>query len=183
MARTELYELPRCPKILKTGKRCRYPAGLGTGHLGFGTCNRHGGAWPKSEELWSKAMEISKRENVTPTEALLSLVQIGMGRSAYIESVLVEKLKAHVEKGGDPLRPPAYLKEWLEESRQERKLAAQTAKSAVDAGVMVALAQQRDLDGSLVADAVTAALDALQLEPEERMKALGAAQQRLLDAE
>lgn len=128
-------------------------------------------------------MEISRKENISPVEALLSLTQTAMGRSSYIESVLVEKLKAHVEKGGDPLRPPAYLHEWLEESRQERKLAAQTAKQAIDAGVMVALAQQRDLDGSLVADAVAAALDSLPLEPEQRMKALGAAQQRLLDAE
>ena len=128
-------------------------------------------------------MEISRKENISPVDALLSLTQTAMGRSSYIESVLVEKLKAHVDKGGNPLRPPAYLHEWLEESRQERKLAAQTAKQAIDAGVMVALAQQRDLDGSLVADAVAAALDSLPLEPEQRMKALGAAQRRLLDAD
>jgi len=128
-------------------------------------------------------MEISRKENISPVDALLSLTQTAMGRSSYVESVLVEKLKAHVDKGGNPLRPPAYLHEWLEESRQERKLAAQTAKQAIDAGVMVALAQQRDLDGSLVADAVAAALDSLPLEPEQRMKALGAAQRRLLDAD
>jgi hypothetical protein len=129
-------------------------------------------------------MEISRKEDISPVEALLSLNQASMGRFAYVESVLVEKLKAHVEKGGDPLRPPAYLKEWLEESRQERKLAAQIAKQAIDAGVMVALTQQRDLNGSLVADALSAALDALpELNPEQRMKALGAAQQRLLDEE
>ena len=128
-------------------------------------------------------MEISRKENISPVDALLSFTQTAMGRSSYVESVLVEKLKAHVDKGGNPLRPPAYLHEWLEESRQERKLAAQTAKQAIDAGVMVALAQQRDLDGSLVADAVAAALDSLPLEPEQRMKALGAAQRRLLDAD
>lgn len=128
-------------------------------------------------------MEISKRENMTPTEALLSLVQTAMGRSAYVESVLVEQLKAHVAKGGNELRPPGYIKEWLDESRQERKLAVQTAKSAVDAGVMVVLAHQRDLNGSLVADALTAALDALGLDQGQRMKALEAAHERLLDSD
>lgn len=128
-------------------------------------------------------MDIAKAENISPTEALLSLVQVRMGRSAYVQSVLVEHLKAHIDKGGNQYRPPGYIKEWLEESRQEDKLAMQTAKAAIDAGVMVALAQRRDLEGSLVADALTAALDSLQLQPEQRMKALSAAQKRLLEAE
>jgi len=58
-----------------------------------------------------------------------------------------------------------------------------TAKGAVDAGVMIAMAQRTDLEGGLVADAVAAALDALGLQAEQRIKALGAAQERLLSAE
>jgi hypothetical protein len=48
---------------------------------------------------------------------------------------------------------------------------------------MVAMAQRLELEGGLVADAVAAALDALDLSPENRMKALGAAQERLLNSE
>lgn len=48
--------------------------------------------------------------------------------------------------------------------------------------LQVVLERQRDLEGRLVADALAAALDALDLSEEQRIAALGAAQQRLLDA-
>lgn len=173
----------RCPKRTRKGAECAYPAGSGTDHLGYGSCSRHGGAWPQSEQLWSEAMEISRKENVTPTEALLGLVRTAMGRSAYVENLLTEKVGRHIENGGDPLELPPDIRLWMKESRNERLLAAKTAKAAVDAGVMIAMAQRTDLEGGLVADAVAAALDALQLSTEERMKALGAAQERLLNAD
>jgi len=128
-------------------------------------------------------MEIARQENITPPEALLSLVRTSMGKVAYAENVLVARMHRHVEEGGDPLDPPKELDRWLRESRQERLLAAKTAQGAISAGVMMALAHRTDLEGSLVADAVTAALDVLGLGVDERMKALGAAQERLLSAE
>lgn len=176
-------EFARCPMKTRKGYPCAYPAGSGTGHEGYGSCSRHGGAWPQSEEVWKKAMEISRQENITPTEALLSLVRTGMGRAAYVDSVLTGKLTRFIEEGGDPLNPPQDVKTWLRESRQERLLAAKLATAAVNAGVMIAMAQRTDLEGGLVADAVSAALDSLQLTPELRMKALGVAQDRLLKAE
>lgn len=45
----------------------------------------------------------------------------------------------------------------------------------------IVLERQRDLEGQLVADALAAALDVLGLTEEQRITALGAAQQRLLD--
>lgn len=128
-------------------------------------------------------MEIARQENITPTDALLSLVRVAVGRATYVDSVLVEMMRKHVEAGGDPLLPPAEAASWLRESRQERLLAAKTAKSAIDAGVMVALAQRLDVEGGLVADAVSAALDALELDSDERMRALGAAQERLMSSD
>lgn len=53
----------------------------------------------------------------------------------------------------------------------------------VEAPTQVALAHRLDMEGGLVADALTAALDALGLTQEDRMRALGAAQERLLSAE
>lgn len=128
-------------------------------------------------------MDISERESMDPMEALISLVRTGMGRAAYVESVLSERMRKHIDDGGNPLDPPADMYALLKESRQERLIAARTAKTAVDAGVMTALARRVDLEGSLVADAVAAALDALSLDAEDRMRALGAAQSRLMSAE
>jgi hypothetical protein len=127
-------------------------------------------------------MEIAKREEITPTEAMLSLVKVAMGRAAYVDAVLTEGLRRHVEEGGDPLVPPSGLRVWMKESRNERMLAARTAKAAVDAGVMTALAQRLDLEGTMVADTVNAVLDSLDLTTEQRTEAFVVAQKRLLSA-
>jgi hypothetical protein len=128
-------------------------------------------------------MELAKIEGIGPHEALLKLVSASMGRAAYMDMVLEAALARHVADGGDPMEPPASMRPWLKESRAERSTAGRMAKAAVDAGVMEALGRRLDMEGGLVADALTAALDALGLPPEERMKALGAAQERLLAAE
>ena len=128
------------------------------------------------------AQEIAAERNITPHEALLDLVRTATGRAAWVDGVLAEQMREHVEAGGDPLKPPKSLNQWLAQSRLERKLAAATAKQAVDAGVMVALERRLDLEGELVASALSAALDALELDHEQRVRALGAAQQHLLGA-
>lgn len=128
------------------------------------------------------AQELAAEHNITPHEALLGLVRTATQRAAYIDTIISERLRRHIEDGGDPLAPPDELKSWFGQSRLERKLAAGTAKQAVDAGVMAALERRLDMEGELVATALSAALDALDLQPEQRMAALGAAQQHLLGA-
>lgn len=128
------------------------------------------------------AQELAAEHNITPHEALLGLVRTATGRAAYVDTIITELLREHVTQGGDPLKPPDELKSWLGQSRLERKLAAGTAKQAVDAGVMVALERRLDLDGELVAHVLGGVLDKLDLSHEERMAALGTAQQLLLEA-
>lgn len=129
------------------------------------------------------AYELAAELNVTPHEALLGLVRTATGRAAYVDTIITERLREHVQDGGDLLNPPQELLPWLRQSREERKLAATTAKQAVDAGVMVALERRLDLDGELVASALGAALDAApDLPHETRVAMLGAAQQHLLGA-
>ena len=127
------------------------------------------------------AQDIAAEQNITPHEALLGLVRTATGRAAYIDTIISERLREHVA-GGGPLNPPSAVKVWLGESRQERKLAAATAKQAVDAGVMAALERRLDLEGELVATVLGGVLDSLELSHEQRMAALGTAQQLLLEA-
>lgn len=178
-----LYDLPRCPGRTRGGRACTHPAGKGTGHFGYGHCEVHGGAWPQSEQAWGQAMELAKNDGTGPTEALLKLVSVSMSRAAYVDLVLQEALNKHIKSGGNPLEPPDSMKPWLKESRNERLTAGRLAQAAVNAGVMDAMARRLDMEGGLVADALTAALDTLELGPADRMKALGAAQERLLSAE
>ena len=128
------------------------------------------------------AHDIATERSITPHEALLGLVRTATGRAAYVDTIIAEQLREHVDAGGDPLKPPDEILPWMRQSREERKLAATTAKQAVDAGVMVALERRLDLEGDLVASALSAALDSLELDHDQRVKALGAAQQHLLGA-
>jgi hypothetical protein len=170
----------RCPKRNLNGRMCAHRAGQGTNHPGYGTCIWHRGGNRHVEEAWAMAQEIAAERNITPHEALLGLVRTATGRAAYIDTIISERLRDHADAGGDPLNPPQELMSWLAQSRLERKLAATTAKQAVDAGVMVALERRLDLEGDLVAAALSAALDAIDLSHEQRLAALGAAQQHLL---
>lgn len=129
------------------------------------------------------AQELAAEHNITPHEALLGLVRTAAARAAWTDTVIVNAMREHIAGGGDPLKPPQELVPWLRQSREERKLAATTAKQAVDAGVMVALERRLDLEGELVANALGAALDAAELTHEQRVAALEAAQRRLLEAD
>lgn len=172
----------RCPARNLNGRMCDKPAGQGTGHRGYGTCIWHKGGQRHVEEAWAMAQDIAAERNITPHEALLDLVRTATARVAWTDTIIANAMREHVEDGGDPFKPPKHLNQWLATSRLERKLAATTAKQAVDAGVMVALERRLDLEGELVAAALSAALDALDLDHEQRVAALGAAQQHLLGA-
>lgn len=125
------------------------------------------------------AEELAAEYNISPQEALLGFVRVSAARSAYLDAVVREKLRRHVEGGGDPFEPPDGLVPWLRQSRDERTAATRTAKSAVDAGVMVALEKRLDLEGELVADTLGVVLDALDLSHDQRMFALATAQAKL----
>ncbi len=173
----------RCPARNLNGRMCSNPAGQGTQHPGIGTCIWHKGGQHHVEEAWAMAYELAAEQNITPHEALLGLVRTATSRAAWTDSIILQRLRDHVDNGGDPLNPPDELQPWLRQSREERKLAAATAKQAVDAGVMVALERRLDLEGELVASALGAALDAApDLPHETRVAMLGAAQQHLLGA-
>lgn len=128
------------------------------------------------------AHELAAEHNITPHEALLELVRTATARAAWVDGVIVEQMREHVASGGDPLKPPSSLGTWLAQSRLERKLAAATAKQAVDAGVMVALERRLDLEGELVATVLGGVLDKLDLDHDQRVTALTTAQQLLLEA-
>jgi hypothetical protein len=172
----------RCPARNLNGRMCCNRAGQATKHPGYGHCSWHRGAQQHVEEAWAMAQELAAERDITPHEALLGLVRTAAARAAWTDNIIFQQLREHVDAGGDPLKPPPELASWLKQSREERKLAATTAKQAVDAGVMAALERRIDLDGDLVAHVLGGVLDRLDLSHEQRMDALGTAQQLLLEA-
>lgn len=173
---------PRCPARNLNGRMCCNRAGQGTKHPGLGTCFWHRGSQRHVEEAWTMAQEIAAERDITPHEALLGLVRTASARAAWTDNIILQQLREHTDAGGDPLKPPDGLVPWLRQSREERKLAATTAKQAVDAGVMAALERRLDLEGELVAHVLSGVLDRLDLSHEQRVDALGTAQQLLLEA-
>lgn len=125
------------------------------------------------------AQEAAAFENVTPQEALLGFVRAAAGRSAWLDEIVKDKVRQHVEAGGSPLDPPDEVVRWLRQARDERVAATRTAKAAVDAGVMTALERRLDMEGEVVASTLAAVLDALGLDQEQRIFALGVAQAKL----
>jgi hypothetical protein len=162
---------------------CAQKAGHGTDHPGLGPCRGHGGGRAHIEEAWKMAREVAGAQDITPHEALLGFVRAAAGRAGYLDMVVGEKLRRHVEGGGDPFDPPDELVRWLRQSRDERTAATRTAKAAVDAGVMAALERRLDVEGEVVAGALGAVLDALGLDQEQRIYALGVAQAALAGEE
>lgn len=120
-------------------------------------------------------MDLVRELDVSPWEALLLGVRLTAGSVMRTERKLVE---VEQQSDGAEVTPPE-LKYWRQETRRERVLMVRTAKAAIDAGVAERLVRQVEMEGQLVAAALTAALDVLPLSAEQRMTALTAAQGHL----
>lgn len=177
----------------RRNRLCSMPAGYKTNHLGLGSCRYHGGSAWQVEEAWRMAQEIALELDVTPWDALLLEVRRSAARCAWLD----ERLNAAVRQDStliidpdtrDEILLPAGLRPDLRvlliESRNERRHMARVAKAAIDAGVAERLVRQIELEGRLVAEAVGAGLDALELlvtlTDEQRAAAVHAASERLL---
>jgi hypothetical protein len=133
------------------------------------------------------AFDVAAQDNVSPWDALLLTVRRRSARVRMIDQVLAAAWEQHrrmcAEHPDDPQWnpdvPSSEVRTWLVESRNEDRLLARTAKMAIDAGVAKMLVERDRLEGRLLADALVAGLDALELTTEQRMKALGEAQRAL----
>jgi hypothetical protein len=184
------------PLRVRPGRRrrsCRDRAGAGTEHVGYGACVYHGGEEPRVKEAWRMAIGIAQELNVSPWDALLLEVRRSAGRCRWLDERLHvtnvrederATLARALEADDDPEAPPdpglsPALRRLLGESRAERRHLAVVSKAAIDAGVAERVVRQLELEGGLVAAAIVAGLDLLDLTPEQRGDALAAAHAHL----
>jgi hypothetical protein len=133
-------------------------------------------------EIWMNTMNLADEENVSPWDALLIAVKRRSARVRWCDSVVQHIIDEHrkrclLEGEGDPDVPPDDARKWLTESRNEERLMTRAAKMAVDAGVADAMIRRVEREGQLMADAMFAALDTLDLSHEQRMMALNKMQE------
>lgn len=121
------------------------------------------------------AFELAERYEVDPWAALLLAVRLSAYHAQQVDMILAT-LRAP-ESNSDE----ALVRAWQHESRMERMLLAKTAKSAIDAGVAERLVREVELEGQLVALAVVAALDSLEITQDDRTRALEAAHRKLAE--
>lgn len=127
------------------------------------------------------AAELAHEMDINPLEALLYSVRIAGAHAAWADTQLHAARKRQAEAGGQPGDDPSdEVKRWSLESRRERTLFARISGEACRAGVAAALVARIDLESTAVAEAVMAAVDVLDLEPSERNRVLGVAQERLI---
>lgn len=168
------------------GKRAYWEARYRREHGGAASPNWHGDE--EDVVVWMNAMVLAEQDNVGPWDALLIAVKRRSARVRWCDSVAEHIMVRHraeltpghedydPERAGDPDVPPAEVRRWLAESRNEERLMTRAAKMAIDAGVADAMIRRVKFEGAKMADALVAGLDVLELTHEQRMKALGAMQ-------
>lgn len=117
---------------------------------------------------------MARELDVSPWDALLLAVRVAAARVTWVDEQLRSVTAA---TDGDPT--DVRVLELLRQSRAERRLMAQSAKAAIDAGVAERLVRQVELEGRVLADALDAALAAVGASPDARLNALEAAHRTL----
>lgn len=136
------------------------------------------------------AFELAQYESVSPWDALLLAVSRRAQRVRWCDHVVDEIVDQHRKAcaailADDPTAsvnaevPPQEARQWMAESRNEERLMTRAAKMAVDAGVADAMVRRMEMEGRLVTDALIAGLDALELTPDQRLKALSTMHRKL----
>jgi hypothetical protein len=137
------------------------------------------------------AFDIATEENVSPWDALLLAVRRRAGRVRIIDRSINAAWDDHRRwcqendgaEGANPDVPNEIVRSLLVESRNEERLLTRAAKMAIDAGVAKMLVERDQVAGRVLADALVAGLDTLDLTTEQRMNALGEAQKVFLAAD
>lgn len=145
----------------KDGGTCRRPAGWGTPHLGTGRCRVHGGSTPNH---LIAAARVQLSELVTwidvpdplPHEALLWCVRLAAGQVDYA----TRQVHALAE---DQALVAGRLHPWIVVRAEAMDLLARASKMAIDAKVDERRVQATERYGKQIADAVSGALEEIEL--------------------
>lgn len=149
---------------------CALPAGYGTDHKGFGRCKWHFGNTESNKVSAGREKAKQAIESFTgqvidtdPIQALLDEVSRTAGHVAWLQARLsIWTMNTDVEI-------PASQKGWLDVYQYERMHLTRAAKVAIDAGVAQKQVALAEAQGQMLANAVNAILDGLNLSAEQRV--------------
>lgn len=133
--------------------------------------------------------------NVNPWDAMLSEVRRSAYRAAWIDERVnldVKRERQLMETNGDGFEDlvkfeyavrirSGELREWIEQSRKERQHLTKVAADAVRAGLSERYIDSLRAEARMIAEALTKALDAASLNPQQRAAASEALREALAD--
>lgn len=159
-----------CGGKTRRGTACEREAGWGTSHPGAGKCKHHGGATPNGETAAAK--EVARREaarfgmgDAEPTDVLLRCVREAAGFTEFARRKVVDLSDAELIVHGD-------LTAWAKVYADGQERTARFAYMAIKAGVAERQVRLAERMGELLSGAMERVLDALDLPPKDRMKAV-----------
>jgi hypothetical protein len=171
-------DVPLCIVFQDRFPYCAYHAGRGTLHPGTGPCWKHGGRRHKENVggAFVTAHAIAQILDVDPWEAM----EVSL-RRAYAWSAWYQAKLATVTNDND-LRPGGDAWDWVKGARETTELTAKYAKMAHDMGISERHVRVVELQGTLIANVLSATLHELGLDAaqEDRARAILDYQLRLV---
>ena len=168
-----------CNAPLKTGNRCKKPAGSETPHLGFGKCARHGGNTQEGMRLAAIAeahylgMTYTTPIPTDPSMALVEEMARTHGAIVWLDLRMEAELLREEKNGKDPLthliEPRMALLRKLRDSERDRLVRISTV--CINLGLKARELRLAEQMGSLIQSVLEATLNDLNLTPEQRDQA------------
>lgn len=161
----------KCGAKTRNGGSCKWPAGWGTKHVGYGACKLHGGSVPTHQIAAKKEMAREAVENyglpraVEPTVALTEELHRTAGHVAWLASVVRELEESEttgpVGQRDETHHPRHEPSVWIRLYQEERKHLKDVAKTCLEVGIEERIVRVAEEQGQLLAQAVQAILTKL----------------------
>jgi hypothetical protein len=157
-----------CNALKQDGRRCRQPAGMGTDHLGFGTCRFHGGFLPnhRKSALKQQAVLMGAPKDINPLDGLMWCIRLTAGEVQFCTEQIENLDKKHWTENTIAGK---QLNMWAKERQSAVDRLAKFCKDALALGIAERSVRIAEQYGSSLARYTKGLLDDLQL-TEEQMK-------------
>lgn len=166
-----------CGASKSDGKKCKYPAGYGTDHLGYGPCKRHFGATPAMTKVGFREMAKAMGDpiHVHPADAMAATIAATAGHVAWLENKVGGfRFKELTKLDEDGVETEQFMtpnqEAWWKIYQEERDKLIKYSEIALRAGLAERAVRLAERQGELMALAVERILGQLGLTDEQLLR-------------
>lgn len=166
-----------CGADKSDGTKCRYPAGYGTDHHGYGPCKRHFGSTPAMTRLGFREMAKAMGDpiHVDPAEAMAQRIRATAGHVAWLEAKVGGfRFRELTKLDEDGVETEQFMtpnqESWWEIYRQESDRLVKYSEIALRAGLAERTVRLAEKQGEMLALVIEKVLDGLGLTEEQLLR-------------